>query len=85
MPKHYLAAMLWDLRVQYEDELRTLTDAQRVLSDARDQWAKKRDTAIRDITERLRHLQRDHEAVGRLLAEALATAEQNDMDSRALS
>ena len=76
MPKHYLAAMLWDLRVQYEDELRTLTDAQRVLSEARDQWPKKRDTAVREITERLRHLQKDHHAVGRLLAEALATAEQ---------
>ena len=85
MPELYLAAVLWDLRAQYEDELRTLTQAQRVLSAARDNWDRQRYGAIRDIAGYLRHLQRDHDAVGRLLTEAIASAEGNGLDAKAAS
>jgi hypothetical protein len=75
MPKHYLAAILWDLRAQYEAELRTLTEAQRLLSEARDDWQSRRVEAVDEICERLRRLQEHNTAVQETLADALSLAE----------
>ena len=80
MPKHYLAAILWDLRAEYEAELRTLTEAQRFLSEARDDWESHRVQAVHQICERLRRLQENNTAVQATLAEALSLAEGRTAD-----
>ena len=80
MPKHYLAAILWDLRAEYEAELRTLTEAQRFLSEARDDWQSRRVEAVHQICERLRRLQQHNTAVQGTLAEALSLAEGQTAD-----
>ena len=84
MPKHFLAAMLWDLRVHYESELRTLTEALTVLSEAQDASKSGRLDALREIRGLLQEWQQNNQAVFGLLGQALLLTDPRTPDTAVL-